>query len=423
MAFPMITAAQTVLDAIEGNHAFIVKRDEENDLLIVNYLLNTPDTFPAFTGDPEQDLKSSILRECRGITFRLSTGEILSRKFHKFFNLGERDEVTVNRIDWTRPHVILEKLDGSMITPVMVDGQVRYCTKMGLTDVAKPCEEFATSFEDYRYDGFCQFVMEKGYTPIFEWCSRKQRIVVDYPEDALILTAVRHTVNGTYLTHDAMTKLAASWSIPVVKVIPHDGSYKSLKDFIESQEDLEGSEGFVIRFDSGDMYKVKGEWYLKLHKMVDLMKNERHLIELILEEKIDDVLGMIRAEDRHAVERLEHELQTNMTDLATRIFEFVRDARAQILQKMDNGIFELSALEPAMKKEFAVEWVQKTDLPSGLLFRVWQAQPLDYQAAWNAVKSAVLGSLSTNTKLDANRHLIGGIRWADIYAGANAPEE
>ena len=422
MNFPVITNSQTVLDAIEGNHAFIVKRDEENDLLIVNYVLNTPDTFPPFTGDPDMDLQSSILRECRGITFRLSTEEILSRKFHKFFNLGERDEVTVNRIDWTKPHVILEKLDGSMITPVEVRGDIRYCTKMGLTDVAKPCEDYAKTCS-IDYDGFSRFLMSKGYTPIFEWCSRKQRIVVDYPEDALILTAIRQNYDGAYLTHDKMVKVAASWSVPVVKVIPHDGSYKSLKDFIESQEDLEGSEGFVIRFDSGAMYKIKGEWYLKLHKMVDLMKNERQLIELILEEKIDDVLAMIRDEDRHAVEQLEHRLQEQMTGLATRIFEFVQKAKTELRQKLDNGIFEETAVAAAMKKEFAVEWVRNSDLPQGMLFRLWDTSNSDYAAAWSIVKAGVLAILNTNTKLEANRQLIGGIRWADIYAGANAPEE
>ena len=418
--FPIIRNADQVLAAIAGNHAFIVKRDEENDLLIVNYVLNTPDTFPPFGDDPVENERLALLRECRGITFRLSTGELLSRKFHKFFNMGERDETTVNAMDWTREHRILEKLDGSMITPVMVDGQVRYATKMGLTDVAKLAEAHALSFADYRYDRFCEEAMQNGLTPIFEFCSRKQRIVVDYPEDQLVLTAVRENVTGHYWDQERMESAVEGTGIPVVKAYDTGGTYKAVKDFMEAHKEMEGAEGFVVRFVDGDMVKVKMEWYLKLHKMVDLMKNERNLIQLILDEKIDDVLSMIRDEDRHAVERFEHLLQAHWTGLADQIHKYVGHAREAIREQMDNGIFEERALQAAMKKEFAVEWVKKSPI-SGMLFRMWDSDG-SYEAAWSIVKQSVAGVLNTNTKMDANRHLIG-CEWASIFGAERLAEE
>jgi hypothetical protein len=52
-----------------------------------------------------------------------------------------------------------------------------------------------TAIRDFCYD--C--VIDGDMTPIFEWCSRNQRIVVDYPEDMLVLTAVRDNIEGVYI--------------------------------------------------------------------------------------------------------------------------------------------------------------------------------------------------------------------------------
>ena len=52
----------------------------------------------------------------------------------KFFNVNEREETLIQHIDFSQPHLILEKLDGSMITPFEVDSRIRWGTKMGLTD-------------------------------------------------------------------------------------------------------------------------------------------------------------------------------------------------------------------------------------------------------------------------------------------------
>jgi len=198
MRFPIIKNADQVLKAIDGNHAFIVKRDEENDLLIINYVLNTPDTFPPFGDDPVENERLALLRECRGITFRLSTGELISRPLHKFFNIGERRDVDPEAIDFNKPHRILTKLDGSMLRPIMTKNGLRWGTKMGVTDVAKIAEEFINN-NNTQYNDFATWCIKSDLTPIFEWCSLKQRIVISYSEDNLILIAVRHNFTGEYL--------------------------------------------------------------------------------------------------------------------------------------------------------------------------------------------------------------------------------
>jgi RNA ligase len=130
--------------------------------------------------------------------------------------VNEREETQDHVVDLSRDHNILEKLDGSMIAPFMVNGEIIWGTKMGATEVAKPVEEFIATHPNYRR--FAELELLRGYTPIFEWCSRKQRIVLDYKEDQLVLTAMRDMKTGKYVSRYLMLLTADLFCIPVVRV-------------------------------------------------------------------------------------------------------------------------------------------------------------------------------------------------------------
>lgn len=189
--FPRIQHLNDVLPAIEGLDEFIVATREWGT--VVNYMVSMADTFPDVNNEMD-----AIRRECRGLLF-YPDGRIMSRRLHKFFNVNERDETAAHKIDLGKPHVILEKLDGSMITPVYTEAGIRWGTKMGITQVSLQAEVFVA--ENPQYQELALWCQENGLTPIFEWVSRKQRIVIDYPEDDLILIAVRDNVTGEYLPY------------------------------------------------------------------------------------------------------------------------------------------------------------------------------------------------------------------------------
>jgi RNA ligase len=243
--FPLITNISDVLPAIEGRDEFVVA--EKEGYTVINYNVMMADTFDC-----------NIRRECRGIIFDSETGEILRRPFHKFFNVNERDETQDHVVDLSRPHVILEKLDGSMIAPFIVNGQMIWGTKMGATDVAKPVEEFVKNHPAYA--DFALDALADGDIPIFEWCSRKQRIVLDYPEDRLILTGIRENASGEYWTHTEMCEYAEAFGIPVVRAFEPQTDMKAFLEYVSGLEDLEG---FIVRFDDGHMLKLKCHWYLQ----------------------------------------------------------------------------------------------------------------------------------------------------------------
>ena len=95
----------------------------------------------------------------------------MARRFHKFFNIGEKEETEIEKIDFGRKHYLLVKLDGSMISPFYTEGKLRYATKLTVTDTSLLVEEFVKQ-SSLKYDELSSHWIEKGYSPIFEWCSR-----------------------------------------------------------------------------------------------------------------------------------------------------------------------------------------------------------------------------------------------------------
>lgn len=189
--FPVINTIDDVLPHIKGRDEFIVAEREFGT--VVNYMVSMPDTFDMAGPD---DLGGAIRRECRGLKF-YPNGEIAARVFHKWFNVGEKEETLPHHIDMTKPHTIEEKLDGSMLHPMMVNDEIRWMTKMGITEVSAQAEEYA--IKNPKYQNFAYWCIKEGLTPLFEWCSLKQRIVISYPEDKLVLLAVRNNITGEYL--------------------------------------------------------------------------------------------------------------------------------------------------------------------------------------------------------------------------------
>lgn len=330
--FPLIQNISDVLPWIEGHDEFVVA--EKEGYTVINYNVIMADTFPKVHLDGWEWPVAKIRRECRGIIFDSKTGEIIRRPFHKFFNVNEREETQDHVVDLSRPHAILEKLDGSMIAPFIVNGEMIWGTKMGATDVAKPVEEFVA--RNPEYITFADEAIDNGWTPIFEWCSRKQRIVLDYFDDQLVLTGLRNMNTGVYALHGNLEAIGMAYAIPVVRVFEPQ---TDMKAFLEYVRDLEDLEGFVVRFDDGHMLKLKCHWYLQIHKAKEAILQDRNIVELILDEKLDDVKAHLPEEDR---DHLTHfEIQFNMC------VGIVVQSILDIMGKLDDGNID--------RKTFAVE--------------------------------------------------------------------
>ena len=381
--FPRITHLDQVRPAIEGCDEFIIAEREWG--YVVNYMVSMSDTFP-----PVETEHDAIRRECRGMLF-YKDGKIMSRRLHKFFNVNERDETQFHAIDWERPHVILEKLDGSMITPLFTDAGIRWGTKMGITEVSMQAEKFVACHP--QYEQFARMVMVNlGFTPIFEWCSRKQRIVVDYPEDRLVLIAARNTISGKYFSLRWLQEYGEMYDIEVVKT--YEGSAQSMAHLMDETRDAEGIEGWIIRFDDGHMVKCKGEWYLRIHKTKDNLLHEKNIIELLIEEKMDDAKAFMLDDDRKRVEEFETDFWMGV---------------AQVIKSYDQ-YFDTVVAHGLDRKRFALEWMPtikaQDAFAAGIVFGKF-----DGKDTRKMVLDLIHKHTGSQTKVDEARSLWGGFKW------------
>jgi len=206
------------------------------------------------------NIDSPLLREINGIAFDLN-GNIIARPYHRAFNLDTHDETEYNKTikQLKKLNVFLEKLDGTMIYPVPTPYGYRLTSKDGIGSASLNAEVFIAN--KTQYNEFIKICLSKNCTPIFEWCSLQNKIVVEYPEENLILTGLRNVKTGVYCKYKFLRKLATNLKIPVVNKVCVD--YYDIGSYINTIKTQKESEGVVVKFDSGHMFYIKSEEYLK----------------------------------------------------------------------------------------------------------------------------------------------------------------
>lgn len=287
--FPQISTLSDLVPHIEHNKQIRVKADELTGHTVVCYMVQDEDTFAG------TDLKYAV--ECRGITFH-PDGKIAARTLSKFFNIGEHESVQPHNLPWGKVTRIMDKRDGSMITPVLMpNGSVRMKTKKTFTST----EAITATEMLHRVDNgqdeleWTRRLLQGGLTPTFEFTSPRFPIVLKYEKDELTLLHIRENVSGRYLNEEEIAFLASPF--PVVKnlkdrfigkgVPANLVSWDLLKQAAETET---GIEGWVIQFEDGNMVKLKTKWYCDLHKTIVFLR-ERDVARIALDDKIDDLVG------------------------------------------------------------------------------------------------------------------------------------
>ena len=343
---------------------------------------------------------SELLKECRGLIFNADSGELLSRPYHKFFNVNENDWTQMVDLPWHEPHTILEKLDGSMIRPI-VDPEtckLRFCTKAGYSDVAAQVDQWVAEKAPH-ITIFCLDMIRGGFTPIFEWCSRKMRIVIDHPCDRLVLTGIRDNDTGQYISYEYMKEVAVNlYGIEVVKCFDRT---LSAEDFVAWARVQKGTEGFVVRWYNGLMVKVKTEDYMTVHHTLDILKSEKHILKAVVTDVVDDVVAGMRVSDRVAV-----------LDYAQKVNEGINTFAREVVYLVARG--------RGTRKEFA-DYARQSPLGMALMRFVGSDKDaitvptLEYVVTY--VRDALAKSCGSNTAIENNRHMMSGVSWDRYAAG------
>ena len=387
--FPIIKNISDILPAIEGKDEFII--NEKPGYKICNYLVQLIDTFE----DPYQEdiseqekLYRLIRRECRGIIFDSNTGNIISRPMAKFFNLNEKPETHYSNIDLSESHVILDKVDGSFVRSFLVNGRMIYGTKMGETFVTPLVEEFIA--DKPHYNEFNLMLLNKGFTPIYEFVSRANRVVLAYQETNLILLAIRNMITGEYHNYEVMKNLGIGFNIPVANALP--GSIENMELFAEQTREKTGIEGYVVRFNSGKMLKIKSDEYCVFHKVKDLTRMEKNVLLIIMEDKCDDLISMLADTDKACVEKYCNEVTSGLINKAKELTDIVEQAKLKYFTKKD------FAINVANVREHRNE--------SSILFKIY-----DGADGLETLKSHIKNQCGSQSRVDEVRNLFGNAKY------------
>ena len=192
----------------------------------------------------------NITLNCRGLILD-NEGNVIARSFPKFFNMEEMDEIP------NSPFEVYEKMDGSLGIVFYYNGEWHLASKGSFTsDQAIKGKEMLYTHDVSK--------LNTHYTYLFEIIYKENRIVLDYDFDDLVLLAIMDTDTGAEPHLDHVNTL----DFRVVKQYHSINDYKQLKSMISVDQ-----EGFVVRFKDGTRMKIKGEEYVRLHRIMTGLSN------------------------------------------------------------------------------------------------------------------------------------------------------
>lgn len=306
--------------------------------------------------------------ECRGLTFS-KDGTVASRPLHKFFNLGEKDDLRPDTLIKRQDIVaVFDKLDGSMICTANVDGELSFKSQKSFdSDVAKLVNTFLHLPENKDYLAFCAQCMRQNWTAIFEFQHPDARIVVAVPEPTLTLLHVRDNLTGEYIllnSNSVIHQWIKNWNIPLVK--NHKESFIDTQAVLDSLLDMQNAEGYVIQFADGDMVKIKCPWYIRLHHRVTFLR-ERDIARMALHNELDDI---------------KEALLESGIDLAP-VLSVETRVKQRIIDIMDSVDSTIASGSELSTKDFAIQ--NKNDPYFGLLMAKKNGRDVDYATFFEKV--------------------------------------
>lgn len=218
-------------------------------------------------------------------------GRVISLGFPKFLNYHEDSALHDMAVQSANSLYMYPKLDGSLILVSLAPGRDKPLIRTRGSHHVSPTEmASARRYIDEHYLELFQEIHENtshGRTLLFEFTGPENQIVVKYEEPKLTLLGV--TVHNTpnpillYAPHE-LRQIASYWGLAMPS--PSELDAGNLYGEMQRISALEDTEGVVIGafgITGPTLFKVKAEWYVRLH---GIRTNAS-------EKKINELLGVL----------------------------------------------------------------------------------------------------------------------------------
>jgi hypothetical protein len=222
--------------------------------------------------------------------------------------------------------------------PVLIsDNEILFKTKKSFfSDVANYVNRYMYHHTMFR-SFLAEFIKSYNSTPLFEFVSPINKIVVDYHgSEFLDLLAVRENDSGRYWSIAEIDCLFGNTAFPYFNM---HRTYRNIIDvdlayIKQMQSNVEGIEGWVVNLRNWDRIKVKTHWYQTLHRM-ETFKYEvsrfpvSSVAELIETNEIDDFKPHLTEEQTRLVEELELQIKSDFEVIAAETQRLLADYDTQ----------------------------------------------------------------------------------------------
>lgn len=107
-------------------------------------------------------------------------------------------------------------------------------------------------------------------------------------------------------------------NIPVVEKID---SFSNVQSLVEHTRALKGVEGFILNFEDGHRCKIKADEYVRVHKCLDLVRYDRNIVDLIVNEELDDVVSLMPEREIKRIRDFEKQFWSRFKSMETHLLE------------------------------------------------------------------------------------------------------
>jgi len=227
--------------------------------------------------------------DMRGVTFVFNKDGSLYKKFlmlPKFFNLDQVESTLYHNVRDKKIKSVTEKEDGSLVAFMALPDDKVFAKTIGSFDNEQTNAAMKIFNEDTKVSITVKAFLYIGHTPLFEYVSWDNRIVLKYSKPELRLIGYRNNITGEFVPGYRENAMGC--------ITPKLLTNTSLDELIEKSKIEKDKEGWVVEFEDGQMIKIKLLWYWNLHglRTVNVFR-EDFIIKNYLEEKLDDIVSQL----------------------------------------------------------------------------------------------------------------------------------
>jgi len=221
-----------------------------------------------------------LSRELRGLVITSEPQEVFL-SVPAFFNINEIPETQYSNLKHQKIKKIQEKLDGSLITPILLNGEIFCKSKASFeSSQAKQAQQIVDSSTTLKY--FILDTYANNFIPFFELTGTENQHVLDQ-DHPLKLTLIQvRDQEGHFIDID---KFGYPYSAKSYNI--------TWEELLSQQETKKGIEGYVVKTTNG-ILKIKTKEFFELHSISQESTQMKIILSRILNETLDDMLSLIK---------------------------------------------------------------------------------------------------------------------------------